>query len=188
MIITQPTNIDYMIEDVRLRLGDYTGATYSNAITRTSIIAGIKYLQRKWNNRYQILTSDMIRTPAISGQIYAATVEGDSYIPEIAANDVFRNPFLTFTQTYPPVIAQPDEELIILASIYFMTLARLTSSSDTFERWSTEDVSYSNIEASRSQQTVLTQVKADLDAALKQRMALSKVEYITTQSTIGYSE
>jgi hypothetical protein len=188
MLITQPSNIDYLIDDVRLRLGDYNGTSYSNTVTRTSILAGIKYLQRKWHNKYQVLTEEMIRIPAVSGQIYAATLEGDAYIPEINTNDVFRNPFGSFDQTSPPIIAQSDEEVIILAALYFMTLASFTSSSSSFERWSTEDVSYSNIEASRAQQIALSQIKKDLDEALRQRMAQSQVGYFARQYDIGYNE
>ena len=56
-MITSPTNIDYMIDQVRLRLGDFDGTIYSETLVRTALISGIKYLQKRWRSKYQVVTS-----------------------------------------------------------------------------------------------------------------------------------
>jgi hypothetical protein len=74
MFIIYPTNVDYLIPDVRMRIGD-TDATktrFSDSIIRTALVGGIKTLQRRWRSRYLVFTKSMVVDPLPSDVTYAA--------------------------------------------------------------------------------------------------------------------
>jgi len=50
-------------------------------------------------------------------------------------------------------------------------LAKLTSSSSTFVSWSTEDLRYTNTEASKSMNHVLDHLLAEIDTLFKTKIA-----------------
>lgn len=160
-MITTSGNLDYLIDSVRIRLGDFSGTAFSSALVRTSLVNSVKQLQKRWRAKYQILTADAIadlqpQGAAESGQLWVSTVNGYAFISSsFNVNDVYRNPFLDFDQPDPPVIEQIDEDAIVLMAVYLIHLAKITSSSTTFVSWSTEDLKYTNTESSRAMKVVL---------------------------------
>jgi len=176
-MITAINNMDYLIEPVRMRLGDFDGTTYSNALVRTALVNAVKFLQKRWRSKYQILNSGMLSAPQPSGlleqgYIWVSTTNGYSFINAgFEINDVFRNPFLEFQQPEPPVIEQNDEDAIVLAAAYLVHLGKLTSSSSTFVSWSTEDIKYTNSESSKSMKVVLDTLMTELNTLFKTRIA-----------------
>jgi hypothetical protein len=174
-MITTPTNIDYMIDQVRLRLGDFDGTAYSDTLVRTALISSIKYLQKRWRSKYQVLTSGTYtgdNTSAPSGFAQAHTIDGTAYIPSgLAVNDIFRNPYVTFNSTEPPVVEQNDEDAIVLATAYIIHLAKLTNSSSAFVSWSTEDIRYTNTTAANTMRAVLETLQTELNTVFATRIA-----------------
>lgn len=174
-MISSPTNIDYMIDQVRLRLGDFDGTIYSDTLIRTALISGIKYLQKRWRSKYQVVTSGTYtgdNSSAPSGYAQASTVDGIAYIPlGLSNNDVYRNPFVTFNQDPPPVIEQNDEDAIVLATAYIVHLAKLTNSSSAFVSWSTEDIRFTNTTAANTMRAVLETLQTELNTVFATRIA-----------------
>jgi hypothetical protein len=174
-MITTPTNIDYMIDQVRLRLGDFDGTVYSDTLVRTALVSAIKYLQKRWRSKYQVVTSGTYtgnNELAPSGFAQANTIDGMAYIPDgLVNNDVFRNPYITFNSTQPPVIEQNDEDAIVLATAYIVHLAKLTNSSSTFVSWSTEDIRYTNTTAANTMRAVLETLQTELNTVFATRIA-----------------
>lgn len=174
-MITTPTNIDYMIDQVRLRLGDFDGTVYSDTLVRTALVSAIKYLQKRWRSKYQVVTSGTYtgnNELAPAGFAQANTIDGMAYIPDgLVNNDVFRNPFVTFNSTEPPVVEQNDEDAIVLATAYIVHLAKLTNSSSTFVSWSTEDIRYTNTTAANTMRAVLETLQTELNTVFATRIA-----------------
>lgn len=176
-MITTITNIDYLMDSVRLRLGDFDGTQYSDTLVRTGLITGVKFLQKRWKSKYQVFasgtTSAIQPSGAIDqGLIWCSTVNGYAFLDAgLTENDIFRNPFLEFGQPAPPIVEQNDEDALVLAAMYLIHLAKLTSSSSTFVSWSTEDLRYTNSEASRSMKLVLETILAELNTLFKTRIA-----------------
>lgn len=174
-MITTETNVDYLIDPVRLRLGDFDGTVYSTTLVRTAIISAVKYLQKRWKSKYQVVTSGTYtgdNTTAPSGFAQANTVDGTAYIPYgLDNNDVFRNPFVVFTQEGSPVVEQNDEDAIVLATAYIIHLAKLTNSSSTFVSWSTEDIRFTNTTAANTMRSVLEALQTELNTVFATRIA-----------------
>jgi len=166
---TQPTNLDYLMGDVRLRFGDLTGDVYSDTIIRTALINSVKALQGKWDSKYQVFTTESIINPqpltVPSGYIAINTKDGIAYIIDtITPGSIYRNPYLVFTQGSPPIIEANDESPIILMAVYILRMAKVSGSADTFVSWSTEDIRYSNLGAQRGLENLLAQDIAAIDA------------------------
>lgn len=190
-MITTATNIDYLMDAVRIRLGDYDGTLYSDALLRTSLVTAIKFLQKRWKSKYQVVTANTYtgnssqETPP-AGTARASTVDGIGYIPlGLNVNDIFRNPFLSFTQEYPPVLEQNDEDAVVIATAYIVHLAKLTSSSSTFVSWSTEDIRYTNTAASASMKTVLETLLEELNVLFATRIATPVVSRLPLNIITG---
>jgi len=175
-LVTASGNIDYLIPDVRLRIGDLNSVVFSDTLVRTALISGIKFLQSKWQRRYQVYTDSMLVTPqpdgVPAGYVYVALPDGYNVIPSgLAANDVFRNPFQTFTDPSTSVISQPDEYPIILAAMIFLRDSSLSSSQQTFVNWSDGEYSYSNVASSKIMSDLSSNAWAELNAYFKVRRA-----------------
>lgn len=179
-MITTMTNVDYLIDDVRMRLGDFDGTGYSDALIRTSLLNSVRFLSKRWRAKYQIFNSGLIADQqpagaADQGYYWTSTVNGYAFLPmTYSENDIFRNPFLEFQQPSPPIIEQDDEEAFILCAVYLVHLAKLTSSSSTFVSWSTEDLRYTNTEASKSMNHVLDHLLSEIDTLFKTKIAQPK--------------
>lgn len=126
MAITTPTNIDYIIEGLRLHLGDIdpTAYRYLDEWLRTALIGAVEELERWWNYKYLVNETTY--------QVYRNTQ------------------LLSFTMDEPPVIEQFDKKPIILMASYMIKGGSLENSSWTFGSWRDAEISYSNIEGSRA--------------------------------------
>lgn len=175
-LVTASGNIDYLISDVRLRLGDFTGEVFSDTLVRTALISGIKFLQSKWQRRYQVYADAMYVTPqpddVPAGYIYAALPDGYGYIPSgLMPNDVFRNPFQTFIDPSTAVITQADEYAVVLAALIFLRESTLSASSAKFVNWSDGEYSYSNVASSKIMEGLGSSIWAELNAFFGTRRA-----------------
>jgi hypothetical protein len=173
--ILEPTNVDYLIPDLRLVYGDLTGSTFSDTIMRTALVNGVKFLQRRWVSKYQVYTETILTDPqpaAIAGYVYANTIDGQAYIPSgLAEGSVFRNPFVTFTQYSPPIIQSEDEVAIVLAAKLLLRRSQVASSASAFVSWKTEDISYSNLGSERSLTKLLESDQKELDDYFRSKIA-----------------
>jgi hypothetical protein len=174
-MITSATNVDYLIDSVRLRLGDFDGTAYSDTLIRTAIVSAIKFLQKRWRSKYQIVTSGTYtgnNSGAPAGYAEASTIDGLGYIPSgLNVNDAFRNPYIVFSQGLPPVIEQNDEDAVVLATAYIVHLAKLTNSSSSFVSWSTEDIRFTNTTAANTMRNVLETLQLELNTLFATRIA-----------------
>ena len=173
-MITNPTNMDYFIDAVRLRLGDFDGTAYSDALIRTAIVSAVKFLQKQWRSKYQVIASGtyVVGEQAPSGYAYASTVNGYAFIPSgLNVNDVFRNPYIDFQQPAPPLVEQNDEDAIVIATAYIVHLAKLTNSSATFVSWGTEDIRFTNSASANTMKTVLETLQSELNTIFTTRIA-----------------
>lgn len=172
----EPTNLDYLLGDLRLIYGDTNATVYSDTLLRTALVNGVKFLQRRWLSKYQIYTSTLLVDPQPSGvpagYIYASTIDGYAYIPSgLAAGSVFRNPFVTFTQYSPPIIQSEDEVAILLAAKLLLRRSQISSSASAFVSWSTEDIKYSNLGSERSLTKILESDQRELDDYFRSKIA-----------------
>lgn len=177
MFITYPLNIDYLIPDVRIRAGDITDPPlYSDTLVRTAIVAGVKYLQRRWENRYLVFASGMVVIPqpigVPAGYVYAALPQGFGYIPSgLLYGDVFRNPYHTFANPGTWPISQEDESVITTAAVLILMRSIMSSSSTAFVNWSDGEYSYSNVATSSVLRDLYRSSLDELDLYFKRRLA-----------------
>lgn len=177
---TEPTNLDYLIPNVRIRFGDLTGATYSDTIIRTALVNSVGFLQPRWQSKYQIYRDSIMVDPqpdtVPSGYILANTSNGQTYIPDgLTEGDVFRNPYVIFTQPSPPVIQSEDEEAIVLGAVYLLRSVQISSSLTGFVSWSTEDIRYSNLGSQRGLSDLLARDFANLDEYFRKKIAKPQI-------------
>lgn len=197
MFITYPLNIDYLMDEVRLHIGDTDETQFSDSIIRSALISAVKFLQRKWSNRYLVYYTTMLVSPLPSdfiyqsdydaliaasgtttatviptGYLYASLPQGYGYVPSgLAENDIFRNPYHTFTEPGATVISQEDEFVIILAASIILARSRLSSSATSFVNWSDGEYSYSNVASSNTMRDLLSADLSALDAYFKRGLA-----------------
>jgi len=175
MLITYPVNIEYLVDDVRLRVGDIPKKLYSDTVIRSALIAGVKMLQRRWHNRYLVYTDEMLVTPTPAGTpagyVVVNTPEGTSTIASgFVTGDVFRNPFEIFAGLQSTVIDQQDEWPVILAASVMLANARISSNVDTFQNWSDGEYSFSNVASARALDSMLDRDARLLDEYFKKRL------------------
>lgn len=172
---TEPTNLDYLLPDLRFHFGDLTGAKYSDQIMRTALINGVKYLQKKWSSKYQIFSDDILVSPqgdVPTGYVRVNTSDGEAFIPSgLAQGSIFRNPYISFIQSSPPVLESDDEMAIILAATYLLRKMQTSSSADSLISWQTEDIRYSNLAAGRTIEKILEADKQALDDYFRKKLA-----------------
>lgn len=173
--ITFPCNIDYLIPGVRLHIGDTSETQYSDSLIRSALVYGIKQLQRRWGNRYLIYASGIESNPQPSdvpaGYVAANLPDGQGLIPlGLSVNDVFRNPFQTFTDPGTQ-ISQEDEYPIVLVASMLLMKSVYTSSIQSFQNWSDGEFSFSNVASARAYQSTLSSLQLELDSYFKKRLA-----------------
>jgi len=141
MPISVATNLDYLIEDLRVQLGDTdsTAYRYLDEWLRTSLVMGVKALQRWWNYKYLV---------------------DDTY-------NIYRNPGGTYIFPNPPIIEPGDERPIVLMSSIVTKEGTLQGSAWTVGSWKDAEISYSNIEASKLRQSSLAKDWEELTSILK---------------------
>jgi hypothetical protein len=152
MPITTVTNLDSLIDDLRLRIGDTdpTAYRYLDEWLRTALVAGVKTLGRWWNYKYLITTD--------------------------GTYNVYRNPHGSFIFDEPTygTIEQADEEAIVLMSAFLLLQGSLENSAWDFVSWADAEIRFSNLESNRSRTDTLTRIWKELTSTLKtptQRLA-----------------
>ncbi len=173
---TEPTNLDYLMSDVRVQFGDIDGSIFSDTIVRTSLISAVRFLQRKWNGKYQVYMSEMqlaiqpLDVPA--GFIRINSLHGLADIPNTTATgSVFRDPYAVFSAEDPLLIESLDEQAIILAAVYILRKAQVSSNVGDFLSWGTEDIRYNNLGVERGLSKLLEQDLNTLNDYLKNKIA-----------------
>jgi hypothetical protein len=141
MSITESVNYDYLIDSLRLHLGDIDSSSYRylDEWLRTALALSIKSLQKRWNYRYLL---------------------DDDY-------NVYRNTTINFLFPEPPIIEQGDEDPIILKASIILKSGTLENYSYNYGSWKDAEISYSNIESSRSKDNSLQRDIEMLDEILK---------------------
>ncbi len=193
---TEPTNMDYLMGDVRLQFGDITGDIYSDTIIRTATTSAVRYLQRSWNGKYQIFMEQGILDPqpsgVPSGYVRINSLFGQADIPlTTTIGSIFRDPYAEFTSTPPPLIESIDEQAIILAAAYLLRKAQISSSASDFVAWGTEDIRYNNLGAERGMSKLLSDDLAALNNYIRSKIAKPRrsnfpVAYIPTLTDLYY--
>ncbi len=171
-----PTNVDYLMADVRLQFGDLDGSLFADSIIRTAIISAIRYLQKNWNGKYQVYQPDMAVIPQPSdvptGYTRIATLHGRLDIPNtLNAGDVFRDPYVTFSAENFHLFESVDEQAVILAAVYILRKAQLTSNVGDFIAWGTEDIRYNNLGVERGLNKLLENDLKALNDYIQSRIA-----------------
>lgn len=174
MLIIYPTNADYLIDDVRLHIGDLDSTRYSDSVIRSAIVGGVKMLQRYWRTRYLVFKSDMITAAPVSttsGYVYAALPEGYGLIPSgLSENDIFRNAFHTFTD--PGILfSQEDEWPVILAATIILGRSQLAGSAAFFQVWEDGEYRFSNVASATALGDLYKIDLQKLDAYFKKRLS-----------------
>lgn len=178
MFVVYPSNIDYMIDDVRLQIGDVDKEKFSDSLVRAALIGAIKMLQRRWKNRYLVFTTSFVVSPVPDGvtvdpgYIYVALPDGYAIIASgYSENDVIRSPYHTFVDPGTMPISQEDEWAIVLAASIILRTSYITSSADSFQSWSDGEFAFSNISSSKLLEGRLLADIAALDLYFKKRLA-----------------
>lgn len=141
MAVSTSTNLDYLIDMLRLHLGDTDPASYRymDEWLRTALVASVKELQRWWNYRYLL---------------------DSSY-------NVYRNPNHVFLFSEPPIIQDADEKPIILMASIIIKKGSLENNSWNVGSWRDAEISYSNIEGNRAKLESIRDDWNQLTALLK---------------------
>jgi hypothetical protein len=147
-LITEPTNLDYLITPLRLHINDNTVPyTHSGEELRTRLVYAVKALANRWNNRY-LINND--------------------------TNYIERNPHTTFLLANPPLIQYSDERAIILQAAIDIQKASVRTSAAAAVSWKDDEVSYSNLSSVKFLQESLARDIEELDSLLpvsKNRLA-----------------
>ena len=173
MFITYPLNVDYLMLDVRMRIGDLDATRYSASIVRSAIIGGVKMLQRRWGLRYLIFDENAVvpNVSAPEGFLPVSIGGAIKYVASgLANNDVYRNPDLEYAYGSYPIISQEDEYVVVLAASIILRTSQLTSSAETFQIWSDGEYSCSNASKAKALSGLVDSDIAELDRLFKSRL------------------
>lgn len=139
-LITDPTNLDYLITPLRLTIGDFnTPYVYSDDELRTRLTYAVKALSPRWNNKYLINNT---------------------------TNYVERNPNTIYLMADPPLIQVGDERPIILQAAIDILNAVLYTLSASAVSWKDDEVSFSNKDSLVAYQASLARYLNELEGLL----------------------
>lgn len=181
-----PTNLDYLMPDTRLQLGDLTGSLFSDQIVRFGLISAIRYLQRIWNGKYQLYIDKDILNPQPSGVPSGYTrinsLHGVADIPNTYTfYSVFRDPYIQFISNAAMIIEPIDEQAIILAAVYLLRKVQITSNVTDFVSWSTEDIKYSNLGSQRGLSQLLESDLLALNTYIASKLGKPRISKFSPQ-------
>jgi len=143
MAITVATDLDHLIPDLRVHLGDITVPyDYEDDHLRHTLVIACKILMKKWRNRYII---------------------NASYV-------VSRNAGITYEDASPPVIQYSDEHAFVLQASIINKSATLQDSAWDISSWRDDEVSYSNIAGGRMLRKSLQDDIDELELWLRRRL------------------
>ncbi len=133
--ITVSTDLDYLIPELRVRIGDTDETRYMDEWLRVSLVSALKALQRWWRVRY--------------------TIDETTYV-------VSRYSGSTFEFDEPPVIQQKDSLPIVIMAAILTLDGSLEGSAWTVGSWRDAEVSVSNIESGRLRNSSLARMWDEL--------------------------
>ena len=122
--ITVTTDLDYLIPDLRWRLGDTNPDSYRylDEWLRVSLVFALKSLQRWWGIKYQIDDSTYVVTRYTGSE---------------------------FIFDEPPVIQQQDEAPIVIMATIMTKQGSIENASWSTGSWRDAEIAVSNIEGGR---------------------------------------
>jgi hypothetical protein len=134
-------DLSYLIPRLRLHIGDIDPDNYRHLDEwlLLSLVVGVEALQKWWNYKYLIDDDD----------------------------DVYRNSTIRFLHPEPPVIERGDIKPILLMAAIIIKSGSLENLSWNVGAWRDAEISYSNIESSRSKDKMLTRDWKELTSILK---------------------
>ncbi|HEC63692.1 MAG TPA: hypothetical protein ENI23_00195 [bacterium] len=136
------TNVNYLIERLRLHLGDFTAPyRYLNEWLETSLLVAVEALMPRWNYKY-ILSE---------------------------TNQVSRNANHVYAFASPPIIQRGDVWPIVVQASIIIKEGSLENQSWNFAAWRDAEIQYSNLEESRSKDASLRRDIALLENMLPER-------------------
>jgi len=137
MPIDVVTDLDFLLPELRLRLGDTDSAAYRylDSWLRVSLVTALKSLQRWWRIRY--------------------IIDETTYV-------VTRYPDSTFLIDEPPVIQQQDQTPILIMAQILTQSGTLENMSWSVGSWRDAEVSVSNIESGRLKDSSLERLWNEL--------------------------
>jgi len=163
MPIDSPTNLDNLIPFVRLRVGDLNPSSYRylDSWIRTALVASIDKLTKWWNYKY-LLDSNF---------------------------NAYRNSnYLSFTydESIYGVIEPGDKDVLILMATIILLEGSLENSAWNFHSWRDAEISYSNLEQSRTRNEILSKLWDELYNTLKppvKKLARSRKQRVISIET-----
>jgi len=137
------TNLQEFIERLRLHLGDTDSSSYRymDEWLQTALLSSVELLMPRWNYKYLIDSND----------------------------DVYRNPHIRFLFSEPPIVERGDIWPIIIQASIIIKEGSLQNLSWNFASWRDAEISYSNLEGSRSKDRSLQRDIELLDTMLPWR-------------------
>jgi hypothetical protein len=140
-LVATTSNLDYLIPNVRLRIGDTNSLAYRylDEWIRSALLAAVESLGNWWNIKYLIDDSD----------------------------NVYRNTYVEFSFSEPPVIEPQDNQTIVLMSSYIILEGSLENSAWDFVSWRDAEISFSNLESSRARSATLERLWVELTSTMK---------------------
>lgn len=116
------SNIDYLIPQLRLHLGDISEPyRYMDTWLDASLVGAVKALMRWWDSKYLVG----------------------------ADGDVHRSSHGNFSAPEPPLIDAPDERPIVLMAAIIIKGGTLENSAWSLQSWRDSEISFSNLEGGR---------------------------------------
>ncbi len=138
------TNVNYLIERLRLHIGDFTAPyRYLDAWLETALLVAVELLMPRWNYRYTVSET----------------------------NQVARNVNHTYLFSSPPIIQRGDIWPIVIQASIVIKEGSLESSSWNFGAWRDSEIQYSNLESSRAKDSSLNRDIELLETMLPTRAA-----------------
>ena len=139
--------IDYLIDDLRLRIGDTDSTAYRflDEWLVKALESSVKYLGRYWRQKY-IIDSD----------------------GNVSRNTAYR--YFTFDEDTYGVIEQGDDSIIVLVAAILLLQGDFQKSAYGYVSWRDSEISVSMQSAARSQETILQNLIAELDKLLPSPM------------------
>jgi hypothetical protein len=136
------TPLDYLIPNLRLRIGDIdsTNYRYIDSWIVTALIASIRSLERYWGSKYSV--DDL--------------------------GNVTRNVNYTdFEQTSTTGIQQKDENIVIIKAALIMLEGSLENSAWNIGSWRDAEISVSNIQQGVLRDQTIKNLQTELDSLIR---------------------
>jgi len=136
------TNLSYLLERLRVHLGDMVVPyRYLDTWLETALVCSVEVLMPRWNYKYLVDDDD----------------------------NVYRNTTIRFLFTEPPIIERGDIWPVVIQAAIVIKEGSLENQSWNFGSWRDAEISYSNLEGSRSKGASLDRDIEMLDTMLPWR-------------------